>query len=119
MSPRYTALMASLPPLGGLFEARSPAISRLKLERRLSLLEDDDRHSLDLAISILSQSMRPQDPDGGPSDSRRLVAKTQRPSANTSIAPEVLLLGRLAPFARRRSFPWPRTRSLTTRVVSE
>ncbi|WP_255142876.1 hypothetical protein [Synechococcus sp. EJ6-Ellesmere] len=64
--------MASLPPLGGLFEARSPAISRLKLERRLSLLEDDDRHSLDLAISILSQSMRPQDPDGGPSDSRLL-----------------------------------------------
>lgn len=72
MTPRYTTLMASLPPLGGLFEARSPAISRLKLERRLTLLEDGDRRSLDLAISILSQSMRPQDPDGGPSDARLL-----------------------------------------------
>lgn len=57
MSPRYTTLMASLPPLGGLFEAREPAISRLKLQSRLSLLHPDDRHSLDGAIAILSQGL--------------------------------------------------------------
>lgn len=57
MSPRYTALMASLPPLGRLFEAREPAISRLKLQSRLSLLHPADRHSLDRAIGILSQGL--------------------------------------------------------------
>ncbi len=57
MSPRYTTLMASLPPLGGLFEAREPAISRLKLQSRLGLLHPNDRRSLDLAIGILSQGL--------------------------------------------------------------
>jgi len=57
MSPRYTALMASLPPLGRLFEAREPAISRLKLQSRLTLLHPDDRRSLDRAIGILSQGL--------------------------------------------------------------
>ncbi|MEO1002539.1 MAG: DUF2764 family protein [Cyanobacteria bacterium J06638_7] len=57
MSPRYTTLMASLPPLGGLFEAREPAISRLKLQSRLALIHPDDRRSLDLAIGLLSQGL--------------------------------------------------------------
>lgn len=60
MSPRYTTLMASLPPLGGLFEAREPAISRLKLTSRIRLLHPDDRRSLDRATGILSQSLLPQ-----------------------------------------------------------
>ena len=36
---KYVVLMASLPPLGSLFEATAPPISRLKLESRLGLLE--------------------------------------------------------------------------------
>ncbi|MBE9171924.1 DUF2764 family protein [Cyanobium sp. LEGE 06143] len=72
MSPRYTTLMASLPPLGGLFESRTPAISRLKLERRLRLLEPQDRRRLELTVSLLSQSMRPLDQGGGPGDDRLL-----------------------------------------------
>lgn len=64
MSPRYTTLMASLPPLGGLFEAREPAISRLKLTSRIRLLHPDDRRSLDRATGILSQSLLPEAGDG-------------------------------------------------------
>jgi hypothetical protein len=60
MSPRYTTLMASLPPLGGLFEAREPAISRLKLTSRIGLLHPDDRTSLDRDTGILSQSLLPE-----------------------------------------------------------
>jgi hypothetical protein len=57
MSPRYTTLMASLPPLGRLFEAREPAISRLKLQSRLSLLHPQDRRRLEGANRILSQEL--------------------------------------------------------------
>ncbi len=72
MSPRYTALMASLPPLGQLFEARSPAISRLKLQQRLTLLHPEDRHIVDLLVGILSQSVRDEARPGGPSDPQLL-----------------------------------------------
>ncbi|MGL6134355.1 MAG: DUF2764 family protein [Prochlorococcaceae cyanobacterium] len=65
MSPRYTTLVASLPPLGGLFEAREPAISRLKLQSRLSLLHPNDRSSLDRAIGILSQGLFETSSDDG------------------------------------------------------
>jgi hypothetical protein len=74
MSPRYTALMASLPPLGGLFEAREPAISRLKLQSRLSLLHPEDRRSLDRATAILSRSLLPklgESEDDAPPAARR------------------------------------------------
>jgi hypothetical protein len=74
MSPRYMTLMASLPPLGGLFEARAPAISRLKLQNRLSLLHPDDRHRLDLMVRILSQTIRDEEFPGGPSDPSLLEA---------------------------------------------
>jgi hypothetical protein len=74
MSPRYTALMASLPPLGGLFEARTPAISRLKLQSRLTLLHPEDRRTLDLLVGILSQTMRDEEFPGGPSDAGLLAS---------------------------------------------
>ncbi len=64
MSPRYTTLMASLPPLGGLFEAREPAISRLRLTSRIGLLHPDDRADLDRAAGILSQSLLPEAGEG-------------------------------------------------------
>ena len=71
MSPRYTTLMASLPPLGGLFEAREPAISRLKLQSRLSLLHPHDRRRLDGAIRILSQGLLGDASEAGESSGQR------------------------------------------------
>jgi hypothetical protein len=72
--PRYTLLMASLPPLGGLFEARSPAISLLKLQSRLTLLHPDDRRTLDLLVGFLSQAVRDDDSLAGPIDARLLTS---------------------------------------------
>jgi hypothetical protein len=71
-APRYTLLMGSLPPLGGLFEARSPAISLLKLKSRLGVLHPDDRHTLELMTGFLSQSMRDDDSVAAPIDERLL-----------------------------------------------
>lgn len=39
---KYVTLMASLPPLGQLFEAKQTPISRLKLESRLKMLTEED-----------------------------------------------------------------------------
>jgi hypothetical protein len=72
--PRYTVLMASLPPLGGMFEARSPAISLLKLESRLRLLHPDDQHILELMEGFLSQAVRDDESLAGPVDARLLQA---------------------------------------------
>lgn len=54
LTPQYVTLMASLPPLGGLFEAREPAISRLRLQRRLGLLSAADRQLLERVRAIFS-----------------------------------------------------------------
>ncbi|CAK6692459.1 DUF2764 family protein [Synechococcus sp. CBW1107] len=77
MSPRYTALMASLPPLGGLLEARAPAISMLKLESRLTLLHPEDKRTLDLMVGFLSQSVRDDDSLAAPVDARLLESANQ------------------------------------------
>ena len=42
----YVLLLSSLPRLNALFLAKQPPLSRLKLERRLKLLEPEDRESL-------------------------------------------------------------------------
>ncbi|MEX1315761.1 MAG: DUF2764 family protein [Synechococcaceae cyanobacterium] len=97
MSPRYTTLMASLPPLGGLFEAREPAISRLKLTSRIGLLHPDDRTSLDRATGILSQSLLPEVGDGQPDGSPPAV----RPAAGA----DALLLADAQRFFREVSNP--------------
>jgi hypothetical protein len=89
MSPRYTTLMASLPPLGGLFEAKEPAISRLKLQSRLSLLQPEDQRSLDRAVGILTLGLLDDSNDpagkagrrpgeGAGRGDARLLAVTQR-----------------------------------------
>ena len=74
MSPRYTTLMASLPPLGGLFEARTPEISRLKLQSRLALLHPEDRRTFDLMVGLLSQTLREEENPAGPADAAVLEA---------------------------------------------
>lgn len=73
-APRYTVLMASLPPLGGLFEARAPAISLLKLQSRLTLLHPDDQRILEKMEGFLSQAVRDDDSLAGPIDARLLQA---------------------------------------------
>jgi len=45
-SPRYYMLMASLPPLPPFFMSDQTPISRLRLDRRLALLEPDDHAEL-------------------------------------------------------------------------
>ncbi len=45
-SPRYYMLMASLPPLRPYFTSGQTPISRLRLDRRLAMLEPDDRAEL-------------------------------------------------------------------------
>ena len=45
-SPRYYMLMASLPPLPPYFTSDQTPISRLRLDRRLAMLERDDREEL-------------------------------------------------------------------------
>lgn len=120
MNPRYTALMASLPPLGGLFEARSPAISRLRLLNRLSLLHPDDRRVLDLTTDFLSQSIRDPALTGGPEDAalleqaRHLFQQVRNPLLRRLVAHRLDLRTIVAALRRRhrgeseppRGEPW-------------
>jgi hypothetical protein len=56
---KYVLLMASLPPLGSLFEAVTPPISRIKLESRLALLEPSDRLTLERIAHLIAWSAQP------------------------------------------------------------
>lgn len=58
---KYITLMSSLPPLGKLFEASQTPISQLKLESRLKLLDEKDRHTLNLLANLLAWSEQPLD----------------------------------------------------------
>jgi hypothetical protein len=106
-APRYTVLMASLPPLGGLFEARSPAISLLKLQSRLTLLHPDDRHTLDLMVGFLSQAVRDDESLAGPIDARLLqsargfFAEVANPTLRQLVAHRLDLRTILAALRRR------------------
>lgn len=106
-APRYTVLMASLPPLGGLFEARSPAISLLKLQSRLTLLHPDDRHTLDLMAGFLSQAVRDDESLAGPIDARLLqsargfFAEVANPTLRQLVAHRLDLRTILAALRRR------------------
>lgn len=50
---RYAMLLASLPPLGDMFSAERPPISRNRLEMRLGLMEPEDRGVLDEVAALL------------------------------------------------------------------
>jgi hypothetical protein len=58
---KYLTLMSSLPPLGQLFEASQEPISRLKLESRLKLLDEQDTATLDRLTRIIAWSQQPFD----------------------------------------------------------
>ena len=52
----YVTLIASLPPLGQLFKASQTPMSRLRLERRLQLLKEEDRTLLARIESVVQWS---------------------------------------------------------------
>ncbi|UCG85569.1 MAG: DUF2764 family protein [Gemmatimonadota bacterium] len=60
-SPRYYMLMASLPPLPPVFTSDQTPISRLRLERRLALLEPDDRAELAAIEDLMRWDRLPLD----------------------------------------------------------
>lgn len=56
---KYLTLMASLPPMGKLFEAKQTPISRLKLESRLKMLTEKDAILLNRISSLIAWSEQP------------------------------------------------------------
>lgn len=76
---KYIVLMASLPPLGNLFEAATPPISRIKLESRLQLLDTTDSQTLEQIANLISwPSQPPERTDPGfVADARRFLGSTR------------------------------------------
>ena len=58
---KYLTLMASLPPIGQLFEAKQTPISRLKLESRLKMLTEKDAILLNRISSLIAWSEQPME----------------------------------------------------------
>lgn len=58
---KYVTLMASLPPLGQLFEAKQTPISRLKLESRLKMLTEEDAARLKQIADLIAWSQQPME----------------------------------------------------------
>ncbi|MFM7676349.1 MAG: hypothetical protein ACKO5F_12385 [Synechococcus sp.] len=61
MAPKYVALMASLPPIGPLFETSQTPISRLRLEARLALLDPTDTATLKAITGVITWAEQPPD----------------------------------------------------------
>jgi hypothetical protein len=58
---KYVTLMASLPPIGQLFEAKQTPISRLKLESRLKMLSEKDAILLNQIGSLIAWQQQPME----------------------------------------------------------
>ena len=58
---RYVMLLSSLPASERLFLAKQPPISRIKLERRLRVLSEEDAHTLAQVEAILNWGGLPMD----------------------------------------------------------
>ncbi len=58
---KYLTLMASLPTIGKLFEAKQTPISRLKLESRLKMLTEKDALLLNRISSLIAWSEQPME----------------------------------------------------------
>lgn len=59
MTPRYITLMASLPPLGKLFQVSQEPISLLKLESRLRSLSESDQALLGRVSNLMAWADQP------------------------------------------------------------
>ena len=57
----YVTLMASLPPIGQLFEAKQTPISQLKLESRLKMLAEKDAILLNQIGSLIAWQQQPME----------------------------------------------------------
>ena len=58
---RYVMLMTSLPRWEPLFVAKRPPLSRLRLDRRLSALDEEDASKLDMVERLIGWGHRPMD----------------------------------------------------------
>ncbi len=58
---KYVTLMASLPPLGHLFEAKQTPISQIKLESRLKMLTEEDAARLKQVADLIAWSQQPME----------------------------------------------------------
>lgn len=56
---QYTTLICSLPAYGSLFASRQTPISRFQMERRLTLLEENDAHDIEILGQILDWFRHP------------------------------------------------------------
>ena len=70
---RYITLMASLPYIGQLFAVKQTPLSRLKLERRLQMLEHDDAVLLRRIEALLDWAQLPMDRSDA-----EIIAQAQR-----------------------------------------
>ncbi|MCP9859956.1 MULTISPECIES: hypothetical protein [unclassified Cyanobium] len=101
---KYVVLMASLPPLGSLFEAATPPISRLKLESRLGLLESSDRHTLEQIANLIAWPSQPLERTDAAFlvEAHRFLASNRNPTLRRLVTQRLDMRTVVAAFRRRR-----------------
>ena len=100
---KYVVLMASLPPLGSLFEAATPPISRLKLESRLGLLEASDRYTLEQIANLIAWPSQPLERTDAAfiSEAHRFLATNRNPTLRSLVTQRLDMRTIVAAFRRR------------------
>jgi hypothetical protein len=101
---KYVVLMASLPPLGSLFEATAPPISRLKLESRLGLLEAADLQTLEQIAHLIAWPSQPLERTDAAfiEEAHRFLASNRSPTLRRLVTQRLELRTIVAAFRRRR-----------------
>ena len=101
---KYVVLMASLPPLGSLFEAATPPISRLKLESRLGLLEAADLHTFEQIANLIAWSSQPLERTDAAfiHEAHRFLASNRNPTLRSLVTQRLDMRTIVAAFRRRR-----------------
>ena len=101
---KYVVLMASLPPLGSLFEATAPPISRLKLESRLGLLEAADLQALEQIANLIACPSQPLDRTDPAfiAEAHRFLAAYRNPTLRRLVTQRLEMRTIVAAFRRRR-----------------
>ena len=100
---QYVTLMASLPPIGKLFEARQTPISRLKLASRLKLLSDQDARRLVQISSLIAWSEQPIDRTDAEfvAEAKRFFEEVRHPHLQAIVAARLDLRTIVAALRRR------------------
>jgi hypothetical protein len=101
---KYVVLMASLPPLGTLFEAATPPISRIRLESRLGLLEPADLHTLEQIANLIAWSAQPQERSDAAfvAEANRFLATNGSPTLRRLVTERLEMRTIVAALRRRR-----------------